>query len=303
VAKAAVQKAVSPLPGGERLNNLLQRHITHQLPRSDEHFRLHAAETVSHLTALERHDPNPEVGVAHLYEFGAGWDLITPVVYHGLGVNHQTLVDITANLRFDQLNHTLHQYGHHRADLERQAGRALREIDPGPIGSLEHLHERLGISYLAPRDARRSGFEGETFDFASNTFTLEHIPRDDIATILADTWRILRPGGLVSSVVDMKDHYSYFDSSISAFNFLKFSDRTWRLVNSSLHFQNRLRRSDYTRLHQEAGFEVVQESYARADETDLATVRGLELAPRFRDGYSTEENAIRQVHIVARKDG
>ena len=45
-----------------------------------------------------------------------------------------------------------------------------------------------------------------------------------------------------------KGHYSCFDGTIGPYNFLRFSDELWGLVSPGLHYQNRLRRSDYLRL-------------------------------------------------------
>ena len=43
----------------------------------------------------------------------------------------------------------------------------------------------------------------------------EHIPEPDLASILGECARLLRPGGLVSFRIDLTDHYSYFDRSLS----------------------------------------------------------------------------------------
>src|SRR5690348_6904976 len=106
MAKAAVQRALSAVPAGDRANFLLQRHVTRQIPRSEAHFRLHAQETVRHFRALRRRSPDLDPAEASAYEFGAGWDLITPLLLYALGVGRQTLVDIRANLRLDQVEHT-----------------------------------------------------------------------------------------------------------------------------------------------------------------------------------------------------
>jgi SAM-dependent methyltransferase len=299
MAKAAVQRALSAVPGGDRANYFLQRRVTRQIPRSEAHFRLHAKETIRHVRALRRHAPELDLAASSAYEFGAGWDLITPLLLRSLGVGHQTLVDIRANLHLDQVEHTLAQIEANRDWLVAEAGELeLRPIDPAPLASVEDLERRYGIAYLAPRDARDTGLEAGSFDLISSTYTLEHIPADDIAAILRECARLLRPGGAVSAVIDMKDHYSYGDPGISAFNFLRYSDRTWRLVNSSLHYQNRLRASDYRRLFEDAGLRVLEEDLTPASEGDLATVRALPLAERFR-GRAPEDLASREVHLVA----
>jgi SAM-dependent methyltransferase len=302
VAKAAIQKSLSLVPAGERFNYLLQRKVTRQLPRSDEHFRLHATETVRHFRAYRRYVAPAMSGPPHFYEFGAGWDLITPLLYSALGVERQTLVDIRANLRFEQIDHSLAQLTAHRDWLAKLAPEeSWGELDTRPVRSTEDLEARFGIAYLAPRDARATGMPSGSVDFVSSTYTLEHIPADDIAAILVESRRLLAPGGALSAVVDMKDHYSYGDTSISPFNFLKFGDRAWGLVNSSLHNQNRLRRSDYLRLVEGAGLTIVDDEHGEPSPADLATVAGLRRGRRFA-GYDGRDLAVREVHLVARAD-
>lgn len=299
VAKAAIQRGLSAVPAGERFNYLLQRKVTRQLPRSDEHFRLHATETVRHFRAYEEHVTPLEEGAPHFYEFGAGWDLITPLLFWALGVDRQTLVDIRANLRFEMIDHSIGQIGAHRDWLAELAPASeWRALDPSPVTSSDDLAQRFGITYLAPRDARSTGLPGDSVDFVSSTYTLEHIPREDIAAILAESRRLLQPAGALSAVVDMKDHYSYGDRSISPFNFLKFSDSTWRLVNSSLHFQNRLRYPDYRELVEGAGLEILADEHGEPSPEDLEVVDALPLAARFQ-GYGDRDLAVREVHLVA----
>jgi hypothetical protein len=82
----------------------------------------------------------------------------------------------------------------------------------------------------------------------------------------------------MSHEVDMSDEYSYFDSSITAFNFLRFSDRAWRLINNPLIPLNRLRVSDFRECFREAGFTVVEEVVKWGNPVALSRIR---LAPRF----------------------
>ncbi|HZJ73022.1 MAG TPA: hypothetical protein VFF36_18965, partial [Planctomycetota bacterium] len=84
------------------------------------------------------------------------------------------------------------------------------------------------------------------------------------------------------------------------YNFLRFSDGTWRLVNSPLHFQNRLRSPDYLRLVREAGFELVSETPSGPSEEGRAELRSLALAERFR-GYDEDALGVTVLSFVARR--
>jgi SAM-dependent methyltransferase len=268
-----VQDVLSVVPKGEALNYLLQRHVTHGLPAPDGLFRMHVDEAERHLRVLR--EQGGELGV--LYEFGAGWDLIGPLLMAREGIERQILVDIRRNVRMSLVQDTLRRLG-------------MRETT---------TLEALGIEYLAPRDARDTGLPAHSVDAVTSTFTLEHIPAADIAAILRESRRILRPGGLVSCAVDMKDHYSYFDGRLGPYHFLTVPDNRWRLVNPPLHHQNRLRLSDYRRLFQEAGLTIVDEEVRRPTDAQREALAALELAPRFK-GRPLEDLAALEVRLVAR---
>jgi SAM-dependent methyltransferase len=299
LAKAALQRGLGLVPQGERLNYVFQRHVRRSLPASESVFRRKFARALQHLRAYEEHGPATPAAKACFYEFGAGWDLAIPLSYAALGVGRQVLVDIRPSARVALVNDSLAALERLRDELEAEVGRELRPLG-GPIGAREELEERFGITYLAPRDARTTGLPAESVDFVSSTDTCEHIPRADLAEIFGECGRLLRPGGAFSCRIDLQDHYSYFDPSLSRYHFLRFSDRAWRLVNSPLHYQNRLRSPDYLQLVRAAGFDVVAERASGPSEEGLEQLHSLALAPRFR-GYTPEELGVTILSFVARR--
>lgn len=292
--KAAVQKTLSLVPGGERANHLLQRHVTKKLPADDRQFLLHFDEAARHVRACAR---QPQL--IRAYEFGAGWDLIGPLSLWALGVSQQVLVDIAAHVRPALVDHSIAQLARHHAALEERAGRPLQRVDPRPLRSLAELRERFGIDYRAPCDARGTGLGAASFDLISSTFTLEHIPREDVLAILRECARLVADEGVVSCSIDMQDHYAFDDPRISVYNFLRYSDRRWRFINSSLHHQNRLRARDYRELFAAAGLSILDEVLCGPDPQERARLRMLPLAPRFAHAYSLGELEPKTVVIIA----
>src|SRR5436190_6936167 len=299
VAKAALQRGLGFLPQGERLNYVFQRHVAHSLPADESVFRRKFSRALQHLHAYEEHGPDTPAADAVFYEFGAGWELAIPLAYAALGVGRQVLVDIRPSARVELVNENLAAFERLHGELEQDAGRELRRLE-GPVGSLAELDERLGIAYLAPRDARDTGLAAESIDFLSSTDTCEHIPGNELTQIFRECHRFLRPAGAFSCRIDLQDHYAYFDRSLSKYNFLRYSDGAWQLVNSPLHFQNRLRAPDYLRLVREAGFEVVVERPSGPSEDGLDELQQLPLAPRFRNGYTLAELGVTVLSFVAR---
>ena len=299
LAKAALQRGLGALPQGERLNYVFQRRVLRSLPAGDPALRRKFSRALQHLGVYRERSPGVTAGESTFYEFGAGWDLAIPLAYALLGVGGQVLVDIRPSARLELVNDSLASFERLRQELEAEAGAELRPLG-GPLRSLDELEARFGIRYLAPCDARDTGLAEGSIDFASSTDTCEHIPEADLAAIFRETRRLLRPGGAFSCRIDLQDHYAYFDRSLSRYNFLRFSDGTWRLVNSPLHFQNRLRSSDYLRLVREAGLELVVERPSGPSDEGRAELRSLPLAERFR-GYAEDDLGVTVLSFVARR--
>jgi len=301
LAKAALQRALGMLPQGERLNYVFQRRVLHSFPLGDAALRQKFTRAANHLAVYEEHGAGGPAGEATFFEFGAGWDLAIPLAYGLLGVGGQVVVDIRPSARLELVNETIAAYGRLRPELEEAAGRSVRDAG-GPVASLAELEPRFGIRYLAPCDARATGLPAGSVDFVSSTDTCEHIPAADLAAIFAECRRLLRPGGALSCRIDLQDHYSYFDPSLSRYNFLRYSDRAWALANSPLHFQNRLRAPEYLQLVREAGLDLVMENPSGPSEQGRAELARLPLAPRFRR-YSPDDVGVTILSFVARAPG
>lgn len=301
LAKAALQRTLGAVPQGERLNYVFQRHVLHSFPLGDAAYRQKFTRAVNHLAAYEEHGPDLPVAEATFFEFGAGWDLAIPLSYALLGVARQIVIDIRPSARMELVNETIAALARLQPELERTTGSTLR--DPGgPIASIAELEPRFGIHYLAPCDARGTGLAPGIVDFVSSTDVCEHIPAADLAGVFAECRRLLRPGGAFSCRIDLQDHYSYFDRSVSRYNFLRFSDRRWALANSPLHYQNRLRAPDYLHLVRSAGLDLVAENPSEPSDDGRAELQKLPLAKRFRD-YSPEELGVTILSFVARAPG
>lgn len=169
------------------------------------------------------------------------------------------------------------------------------------IKTTEDLKRLYHINYIAPCDARHTDFQDNSIDFSSSTFALEHIPPDDILLLLQETYRILKPGGILSMRIDYKDHWAYFDQSISAYNFLKYSKKEWNKYNPSLHYQSRMRHSDYIRLIEKSGFNVVKEEVDLPSREQEADLQALKIHSDY-SGYHFEDLKILSSKLVLSKE-
>jgi hypothetical protein len=200
----------------------------------------------------------------HALEFGAGDNLLCPLMLSHAGASEVLAIDLQPLASVDRINHVIRQ---------------LAERLPGEWPELSRLGDLLPlyrIRYVAPADMRATGLPAGSVDFICSTSTLEHIPQKEIEAIIAECRRMCSPKAVCSFTIDYHDHYATGDSSISRFNFYRYPNWLWSFFNPGMHFQNRLRHSDYVKLF---------ESFEQIEATQIIPSRPaipVKLSPQFR---------------------
>lgn len=278
---AGVQRLLSMTPWGESCSYLVKRYVIRSLPIDDRTFQFRARLALEILDLVRPRLALP-LGEATFFEFGAGADLVGALTFHAMGVERQVLVDRNPLARPYLLEDALEKVRRLGPALGFARVPDLRGLRPGPE-LLDALRAGLGIEYRAPADARATGLPAEAVDVVTSNSTLEHVPVDELGPLLSECRRILRPEGWMCMRVDYEDHYGYFDPRVSPYQFLYYSDREWAKYSPALHYQNRLRHSDYLRVFEALGLEVVEQRRLMADARTLDQLDRSRLDARFRD--------------------
>jgi hypothetical protein len=129
----------------------------------------------------------------------------------------------------------------------------------------------------------------------SNT-VLEHIHPDVLVGILARLAEVAAPGAVMTHLVDLCDHYAYFDESVDVYHFLRYSDRTWKWIDNDIQPLNRMRAHEYADLYEKAGVELTEEHRLEFEVGDLF---GVPLDDRFRK-MTPEQVACKAIWLVSR---
>ena len=84
------------------------------------------------------------------------------------------------------------------------------------------------------------------------TMVLEHVRKNEFVDTVRECWRLLKPGGVCTHVVDYKDHLE------ESLNNLRFSDRLWEAdwMASSGFYTNRIRFGEMLQIFEKQGFEI-----------------------------------------------
>lgn len=297
--KARLGRILDRLPAGRAIHAQMQLHVLRSLPLPEQEFRDRCAVAFQHVEAIEKATPQADLSALSFFEFGSGWDLTIPQLFWMCGVEKQCTVDLNRLCRPELVYDARRRLTAIGPELAARFHRPLRRL-PELNSSLSAYLSSIGIIYDAPADASNTGAPSQTFDVVTSSLVLEHVPEPVIAAIYGEMFRILRPGAVISGSIDMSDHYSHGDRSISPWNFLTLSDGDWASVNGDLLYQNRLRGAEHVALLEGAGFEIV----ACVPRIVVSPVPFEQVRQKFSSGYRGLPREVAeptQLHSVARR--
>jgi hypothetical protein len=128
---------------------------------------------------------------------------------------------------------------------------------------------------------------------------LEHVPLTEVHRLFDKAWRMLRPNGYMLHLIDPSDHFSHSDRSVTAINFLRFSEDQFARFNSPFLFQNRMRASAWRSLIESHQFEITTWR-ARVDDAALSRLPMLPIDESFRH-LSAEDLCTTAIWVLAKR--
>lgn len=302
IAKALLQKAFSVMPSGHRINYIFQKRVSKRLIASEANIATRiqwAGEHLAYYTQVTGNNrPNS------VLELGTGWWLTVPIALFLCGIKRIVTIDITPLLRMDELRALLTVYAtipyerlkSYLPQADERAYQQLVALSQTPMDDLITILKTLRIEYLIT-DARQMNFEVGEFDLIVSNTTLEHISKPILTQIFGEFARISGENTIMSHLIDLSDHYAHVDKSLTPYNFLRYSERTWAwFLNNSLQYQSRLRFSDYQQIHTQTGFEILVADVNRERVSQLAKIK----IHRDFAKYSQDDLAVTSAWMISR---
>jgi len=241
-------------------------------------------------------------------EVGTGWRLDVAMALWLMGASRIVTVDLNQYLKAELVEEAVRYVRDNREEVTAVFGpeadrpvfrRRLTQLTTS-AGRLKALLSMMKIEYSAPADAAALNVEAGVVDVHLSVDVFEHIPPASLMRILAESKRVLSPGGLLVHRFDVSDHFTDTDGSIPSVNFLRFSESRWtELAGNRFMYHNRLRAYEFRDLFDKLGVEAI--SFEEEVDTDAARIMmaGFPLAERFQ-GRSPRELAVRHVAFVGR---
>ena len=300
VLKAFTQRCIGMMPARHRINRFFQERVTRSIQLTREDFENHLRRDAIHLDTYESLAGKPLGGT--VLEIGTGWHPILPIAFYLCGSGPLTTVDIAANLTASHTQETIDAFltaAHDgrlatllpalRADRLAQFRTAAAEPWTTPAEFLA----KNGITPLVSA-APYPTLKDHSTQFIVSNVALEYLSREELAILFAEFARVLSPAGVMSHDSCLMDQYHAFDASISRLNFLRFSDRVWKVISNPLIPMSRLRSPEFIEAFQRAGFEVELTNPTRVSEEELQSVP---LNERFRRFSSEDLRILRGCYV------
>jgi SAM-dependent methyltransferase len=216
-------------------------------------------------------------------ELGTGWlhwEALTLRLFYDI---QAVLFDVWDNRQLEGLKNYAGQlgsmlndgFGLSAGELKR-AQALIQEILK--IESFDELYKLFGFEYVVESSGSLLQFPSSSFQLVVSGGVLEHVKREALPNLIAETRRILKPGGWAVHSIDTADHLEHYDRTVSPKLYLSFSEELWRrLCENEVQYINRTQRGEWLDLFKANGFELIEEEARRVD------INRLTLANRYKD--------------------
>jgi SAM-dependent methyltransferase len=177
-------------------------------------------------------------------ELGPGHSLFSAMIASALGASSMHLIDAG--------HFATHDLEPYRAMARFLHGEGLPCPRLDGAASVDEVLARCRAQYGTEGLASLRAIPDHTVDFIMSQAVLEHVRRREFVDVVQHLRRVLRPDGVCSHRVDLKDHLS------DALNNLRFSERVWEstFMAGSGFYTNRIRYSEMLQLFRRAAFDV-----------------------------------------------
>ena len=220
-------------------------------------------------------------------ELGPGDSLASGLIGHAFGVGATYLVDV-GNYISDKIEPYLQLH-------KLLTAKGLPQPDREALQDLAAVQSIYNIKYGYQGLASLKDIPDQSVDLIWSQAVLEHLRLHEFDDHLLEMRRILKPTGLCSHHIDLKDHLG------GSLNNLRFSNNIWEAewMASSGFYTNRIRYSSMIKRFEQAGFQV---EVVRVGHFPTLQIPVEKLAPEFQK-LTAEELAVNRFKVLLRPAG
>ena len=299
--KSLVRRTLTSAPGGHHLYRWLTAKVFGmQAGMATKWFRV----IPNHVKVMQLHF-GPDARNISMWCFNCG---ATPAPAYAMAVASDL-----PGLLTDQDDRMSSRYLGVSKRLLTEQGPSLATLSAAPSGRLESLLEQvpvqgdaiavmkeIGMTYSASHTAALEAPWCGNIGLMFSTGTMEHYTPAELGLWIEMVKQVLRPDGILSHVMDHRDHRWHADKTISPHLQYTLSESEFReVMGNSLDYHNRWLRSDWIRFFESHGY-VVDTRTVIANTPELVQTAPALLAPEYCHATESDLNSL-VTHFIARR--
>ena len=199
-------------------------------------------------------------------EIGTGRITLIPLSFWLMGAEKTITIDLNPYLKEELVRESLQYIAENQEEIQNLFGSLLNKTRFEQLLEFNKANFSINkflnvcrIDYFAPANAADSNLLPQSIDFHTSYTVFEHISPEIIKQILKEGNRIVKDNGLFIHKIDYGDHFAHSDPTISAINFLQYSDDEWnKYAGNRYMYMNRLRHDDFVDLYQSVGHQIIK---------------------------------------------
>lgn len=138
------------------------------------------------------------------------------------------------------------------------------------MSTFDELYKALNYRYVVDPSGSLKLVEPTDFRLVVSAGVFEHIHREALPSFTAQWVRLMAPGSYAIHGINIRDHFTQYDRTVSEKQYLTFSDPLWRLFfQNELQYINRVQSCEWLELFRKAGLITCEENRENADLTGL----------------------------------
>lgn len=133
-------------------------------------------------------------------------------------------------------------------------------------------------------------------------FVLEHVTPEDIDNMHKKLFNTMADDAAILHLISPSDHRAYSDSSLSYYDFLKYSKDEWDHIQTKFDYHNRLRLPQYMEIFEKTGFKIAYLDYdtAHKNSKKYADYKKLKIHPDY-TLFSEEQILAGSISVLLRR--
>jgi hypothetical protein len=206
-----------------------------------------------------------------LLELGTGWIHWESTIIRLFYDVEITLFDVWDNRQLEAYKRYFGLFGEvidKEFDLDAVQSRRVHGLlqTIASANSFDEIYSALNFSYVIDPSGALTQFQDQTFSLIFSCSVFEHFNRESLPTSIKELHRLLKPGGYSIQMIDLGDHLAYYDRSVCRKNYLRYSDKVWKLFfQNDVQYFNRVQPPEWLSYFRGAALELVEEDMQPLD--------------------------------------